>query len=216
MCGPCCFSMATFDPTSNSDLAKASEHVAYECKMLRRTFEMLRDLVADKAKMDATPGLRQALMESFIIHARALRYFFWTRAADRRNNLDVLAVDFVGDWLTKVPASTISDDEYKRMHREIAHISAARFDLKPGEPQWDCGKLLDALSPSIDLFFGTVDSTKLSEDVHKSIERQPAGALPTIRFHYESLTTANVIVQTSFVSSCDQKLNFQVTRSKTE
>jgi|HubBroStandDraft_1064217.scaffolds.fasta_scaffold01132_16 hypothetical protein len=186
--------MTTFDPASTADLAKASEHVAYECKMLRRTFEMLRDLVADKTRMDATPGLRQALMESFIVHARSLKLFFYPNPKARSHYLDIRADHFIVDWSARRPACGITDDQIDRMHREIAHISAARFDLKPGEPQWDCGKLLDALNPAIDLFFETVGSAKLSEDVRKSIERQPAGVLPKVRFHYESLATANVIV----------------------
>jgi len=194
--------MATFDPTSDADLVKASDHVAYECKMLRRTFDMLWRLVADPAKMGTTPGLRQALMESFIIHARALRYFFWTSAADRKHSLDPLATDYINDWLTKVPACTITQDEYNRMHREIAHISAARFDLKPGEPQWDFAKILGALNPAIDLFFEKVDPERLSQDVRASIQQQPgAGAFKSVRVQLtvDSLACSNVADQQSFV-----------------
>jgi hypothetical protein len=53
------------------DLVRASIHAAYESKMLRRLSRGSVTLWQTRL-LDTSPLLRQALMESFIIHARCL------------------------------------------------------------------------------------------------------------------------------------------------
>lgn len=198
--------MQTYNPTLVAGI-KASEHVAYECRVLRQSFTMLEELVRDELRMKVNPGLRQALTESFIVHARNLRYFFYTSAAKRGHPLDVLAVDFIPNWLSTAPRCSISLDLYNRMHREVAHISAARFDFVEGQPQWSFGATPDALNPTIDAFFTKVPSSDLSDQVKTNMRSRTVANVARTELSAFPLHSANVATVQSFTTTYSAKTN---------
>src|SRR5688500_12739299 len=72
------------------ELASARVHVNYERDMLKFCADMLSAGVDDANR-------RNALLESFAIHARSLLYFLFTSDAGRKLDDDMVAEQFVAD-----------------------------------------------------------------------------------------------------------------------
>jgi hypothetical protein len=128
--------------------------ISYEWEMLYSTLQSLQDLRrcrADPAGMapalaaiqfvgtSLNDRLESALLESFLLHARSLRDFFYS---DRKTfKDDVLAGDFFDDpdhW-RKVrpllgPHLSVSRG---RLNKALAHLSYERIELSEADRLWD-------------------------------------------------------------------------------
>ncbi|MBI3838808.1 MAG: hypothetical protein HY288_12860 [Planctomycetia bacterium] len=138
--------------------------VAYEIRMFRYTSDRLRrlDLDLDTVFPDnvsprvgtgiSTEEVREASMvlESFLVHTRVLRDFFW-RGRSRPD--DVVAGDFVGGW--KMP----SDSEYSylfshkdRLDKALAHLTTARVTYDSEGKGWAIREIENEIEPMIERF----------------------------------------------------------------
>lgn len=117
---------------SSEELAKAAEHLLYEYWML---MAVARGMASG---MSGQGWLTNALLESFVIHFRALLDFFYPPAGAKPD--DVLSTDFFRDpseWEQARPALPEALRQGKlRAHKEIAHLTYARQAVAPEAKAW--------------------------------------------------------------------------------
>ncbi|HLY64509.1 MAG TPA: hypothetical protein VKU60_03150 [Chloroflexota bacterium] len=102
----------------------AAQHVWYEWWMLQETAKAL------SVNVEA-PWLKNAILESFAVHARALFYFLRTPLAARQHPSDVLAVDyFVPAYSWAFPREPLPEaltPVQRRANSAVAHLSYRRI-----------------------------------------------------------------------------------------
>ena len=130
------------------ELIKASEHLTYEYSMLLAVTEAL------SAGRVLNQFLKNALLESFAIHFRALVDFLYPPANARSD--DMAAEDFFDDqtrWSEMRPTiSPILDRGRRRAHKEIAHLTYARLTVTKSEKEWPFGEITTEIRRLMDLF----------------------------------------------------------------
>lgn len=149
---------------SDQDLVEISNHLLYEIQML---FETARALAtADRAserdvRMWAT---HNALLESFIIHARVLLDFLYS---SRRKPDDVIAQDFLDNasaWLQQRPKkSRLLKTSHKRVGKELAHLTYARLAVTPDEKQWQFVDIANEIGGVLKKFLRLVPEWRVSD-----------------------------------------------------
>src|SRR5690348_13853431 len=111
---------------SEDQLLKVIEHLGYEFVMLNNTA-----LALANSPFFGEP-IKNALMESFTVHARNLFGFLWDR---KPWNDDVVASDFFDDqsaWDDNPPAiPPILEPIGGRVGKEVAHLTYARIGISP-------------------------------------------------------------------------------------
>jgi hypothetical protein len=122
-------------PLPDDVLRKASKHVWYEYWMLDSVTRALTSGAIEQ------PWLRNALLESFVIHYRALYDFFYL---PRSKGDDMIAADFFDSpdtWAALRPAATQLMQARKRAGKEIVHLTYARLDVPADAKHWSFGQL---------------------------------------------------------------------------
>src|SRR5688572_13729148 len=78
--------------------------------------------------------LKNALLESFTIHIRALLAFLYD---DQPHRNDVIADDFVSDWSSqRPPMPKALEKAHRRVGKEIAHLTYDRLSLTQEAKRW--------------------------------------------------------------------------------
>ena len=131
------------------ELASARAHVNYERDMLKFCAEMLSAGVDDANR-------RNALLESFAIHARALTYFLFTSDGDRNLDDDMVAEQFVAIPV-KWHAARGGEPSVLRMvdwrvGKEVAHLTYERLSVGPISKAWDTAAISAELLRLMELF----------------------------------------------------------------
>jgi hypothetical protein len=97
---------------------------------------------------------RNAVLEAFVLHGRALVDFLWTAVEKRHFQTDVLAADYFdpsSDWtLPEEPVPALLDPLNGRANVQIAHLSYERLVERPRG--WSPGDLAAVLSLSLTRF----------------------------------------------------------------
>jgi len=98
--------------------------------------------------------LANALLESFVIHFRALSDFFYPPENARPD--DVLAVDYFDDpmdWNVRLPPLSEALARGRiRAHKEIAHLTYARLLVTSESKPWEFAALTREISALMTLF----------------------------------------------------------------
>lgn len=152
---------------SEDDLKRASAHLHYELWMLTSTANALGSGIAERG------WLLNALLESFVIHMRAMSDFFY---AERRKPDDVLAADFfpAEDWLRIRPTETdILKNARKRAHKEIVHLTYERLNVTPEAKAWSFLDIARDVHTVMGVFLRHVPKELLS---HEGSASQGGGA----------------------------------------
>jgi hypothetical protein len=115
------------------------EHLFYEIWMFRTTAAIL-------AKGGLHPVLKNAVIESFVIHLRNLIDFLYS---DNPQPDDVVAADFFDDpkkWSSSRPtmSSTLARAR-KRANKEIGHLTTRRFPGRDPAKRWEFRSLTNDL-----------------------------------------------------------------------
>ena len=133
---------------TQEELVAASEHVLYEVNMLRATAGLIANDFAA-----GNPWLHNALLESFLVHARNLIQFLYP---ERPFKTDVLAKHFFDEperWDSlggDLPEGLKS--VARRANKLLAHITYDRIEMVGEKKQWDRGEIHDAIIARVDLF----------------------------------------------------------------
>ena len=117
---------------------------------------MLNDTATTLGERDLPDNHRKwAILESFGVHARALRFFFFP--SGNVHDTDILATDFfhgLEDQWAKALGPTpeaFGPEVVERLNREFAHLSYDR--LLPDRPtRWDVTKIQRAVNGMVDTF----------------------------------------------------------------
>ena len=140
--------------------------VGYEFKMLKFLHAVIEKRKADKVGTGSDPE-EDALLESFLLHARVLRDFFFKKretvprtktcpkCKERYEvpppvNDDVLAGDFLPGW------SETESDYLKSLNRPLnkllAHLTASREECTIHRYLWEPGLIYGDIGPVIERF----------------------------------------------------------------
>jgi hypothetical protein len=137
------------------ELRAASKHLGYEVDMLRGT--------ADRLLSGMEEGVaKNAFLESFTVHARALVQFFFGAKSG-----DVLADHYVLDvrmWRVargKLPRAL--KDVADRVGKEIVHLSYGRLVVGPDANNWNVHAVHAALMELCEKFIRHVPAGRLDE-----------------------------------------------------
>lgn len=123
--------MARKRPTEEK-LRKASDHLYYEIWMLKSLAQGLASGISGESVIN------NALLESFVIHARALLDFLYTDKPGHAD--DVVAQDFFptpDQWHKARPGkSQTLKKVHGRVAKEVAHLTYTRQEVTPEMKGW--------------------------------------------------------------------------------
>jgi len=166
-------------PLTDPKLAAwAREHLVYEVGMLMYTSEQL---AARHAAGTRDRG-SNALLESFVVHARCLSDFLWRSRTQANHEYDAFAEDFCADgvWGRVCPAWPPALDEAakrQRPGREIAHLSYHRLSVPAAEKDWPVGRITVEIAGAVDVLRAHAMPARLDEETRHVLE-QLAGPAP--------------------------------------
>lgn len=156
-----------------SELAAASEHLHYEFAMLVGTARGLASAVAGDSV------LNNALLESFTLHARALLAFLY---ADRPRADDVMAEDFVADWVSNRPTEPAALAQIQfRVGKEIAHLTYERLSVTDEAKHWQFVEVAETMSRVMTAFVLLAPDSSLGPKMTQlkaSLESSGGGVAP--------------------------------------
>lgn len=134
---------------SIEDLKKMShEHLSYEIEMFTATAGRIVRGGLDQVE-------KNAMLESFLIHARCLFDFLYP-SGDTRSN-DVVVDDYFSDpteFRKKLP-STLPIESYlkHRTGKEIAHLTYDRLKISPEKKLWQLSDVHNQIADALEIFF---------------------------------------------------------------
>jgi hypothetical protein len=144
----------------------ARRHLVYEVRMLVAS-------AVELSKHDTASPQSNALLESFLIHARCLRDFLWgTRS--KWHSKDAFAQDFCepAGWERErgeVPPALAEIGSRERMGRELAHLTYHRKDVSPDAKLWACGDVCLEIIEALDRFMSLARPEVLDADTHQAL-----------------------------------------------
>ncbi len=135
------------------ELRRDAEHVDYEIWMLFAITERLRAAAA----LPSDEVARRAILESWLIHLRALYEFFKTENRKDRRAVDYFENDHtkaakIGDLAPK--PDSWEERRIKEIHKAVAHIVEDRARLDTNWSEWD----LDLVTPRLRVFFELLEA----------------------------------------------------------
>jgi len=106
--------------------------------------------------------IANAVLESFLIHVRALMDFLYS---DAPQSDDVVAEDYFAnpdDWKkARPPLSDILIHARRRTGKHVAHLTYARLGLKPETKQWPFVEIANEISTVLNVFLDNVPKGNL-------------------------------------------------------
>lgn len=115
---------------------------------------------------------RNALLESFAVHARALLDFLYAPASTRED--DALAKHYVQDW-DPPPLQAPLDVLRGRVGKEIAHLTYGRLSVTEATKGWSFPAVWNELALVIDDFAARVPSELGEPHVIRRLRVQAGG-----------------------------------------
>jgi hypothetical protein len=104
-------------------MSEMAEHVAYEGFMLSGTTQLIEQDFppSDRVKPTVREVIRNALLESSLVHVRVLDDFLRMKAPNQPD--DVVAVQFLPSW---EPRSCLIPDERDYVNKRLMHLTTVR------------------------------------------------------------------------------------------
>ena len=148
------------DDVDAAKLDSLAWHVAYELQML--VYQALAVITGAPSGFDGlmTLAIKNALLESSLLHIRVLDEFFGGRES-KQFQTDLRATMWVPDGSF---FSRLGEPDRTRIDKGLAHLSELRADL---DPNWKLGDLTDDCCATFETFLNELDP-----------ERLPAFAVP--------------------------------------
>lgn len=157
-------------------LPYSGEHICYEFGMFLCLAEELSSGTEFRSQ------IRNALIESFVIHTRNIISFLYPKCIKEE---DVVAKYFFDNdlWDSIRPQlSQTLKDARDRAHKEIAHLTIRRKDGSDKSKAWDFRSIADDLYPVMKIFAENARSDRLHPNVKKVLLGYSAGSsAPSLR-----------------------------------
>jgi len=138
------------------DLRKASGDLHYEIIMFHAMAEVLHSGVAGKSL------LGNALLESFLMHARALLDFLYDKKSKKDD--DMIASDYSKQWAAARPQKLAPelDELNRRVGKEVAHLTYTRLRTpEPRDRPWHFLAIAKEMRDLLDEFLRKVPDENL-------------------------------------------------------
>ncbi len=145
-------------------LRESSNHLHFE-------YWMLVSIANARATVPAEKGwLQNALIESIVIHYRALFDFFYSKPRGD----DVSAghyFDSAEDWARPRPPETeLLRKSRKRAGKEIVHLTYARLDVSPETEPWRFREITQDINLVIEVYLQNVPTNRLGNDWNQTVK----------------------------------------------
>lgn len=144
---------------SEDELRQASEHLYYEIWMLNITAGLGFERDAEVKTV-----INNCIVESFGIHARNLRDFFFKTSGKED---DMLAVDFFDDpeeWSKYINKKrNILNEINRRVGKELVHLTYSRIGKTPEEKIWKKGEIAKDINKLFKRFLKRVPKERICE-----------------------------------------------------
>ena len=141
------------------ELRQASEHLYYEIWMLNITAGL-----GFKRDSEAKTVINNCIVESFGIHARNLRDFFFKTSGKED---DILAVDFFDDreeWSKYINRKrNILNEINRRVGKELVHLTYSRIGKTREEKIWKKGEIVKDINKLFKQFLKRVPKGRICE-----------------------------------------------------
>jgi hypothetical protein len=151
---------------TEEELREATNHIHYEISML---YSLAGGLASGIAGQGNT--LHNALLESFIVHGRALIDFLYP--PNKPKNDAVIAADFFNtqeEWEKLRPGqSEILKKAKKRAHKEVAHLTYDRQKVTLEEKGWNFLEISHEIQEVIKIFLENINKNILGSRWKESI-----------------------------------------------
>lgn len=143
-------------------------------------------------------ALQNALIESFVVHARALLDFLYGPAKLQPD--DVVADDYVDAamWATSRPQESASLEGVRsRAGKEIAHLTYKRLE-RTDKKNWDFARIAADIGSLLDKFVTLVPVSNMPDNVRSDIVKAARGLVASGPVACTS-TSAAAVISTSSV-----------------
>ncbi len=146
-------------------LRKASEHVAYELRMLTVTYRAWT--VASQSEFPV--WFRIVLVESFLIHARNLIEFFNCKTSKRGNIKAVAFLPDDRDWQGLQGSNPLLvRREFQKINEFLAHLTWSRVETEA--PRWNLDSIFEAHSGLATRFADFARPNTLAKSMYQALE----------------------------------------------
>lgn len=158
---------------SDQELQKyAREHVYYELWMFLRLGQYL--MGAPPSGDEQERVVRNAVIESFVIHLRNLIAFLYSVRVQTK---DIIAADYFrdpNDWYTKrPPISRELRIARERSHKEIIHLTTERIAGTPPQKGWPIPALVREIKELMRLFAALASAERMDPTIQEVITQAP-------------------------------------------
>jgi len=168
-------------------LVAVSEHLFYELKMLHFTAREAANRQAE------TSELKNAVVESFAMHLRNLRDFFYKTSALKD---EALARHYLGTWAPSGHAGKLDGE----LSRHIVHLSYKRPRLDEQPKEWPISALVKEIDDLLADFLAQVPESHLCPDLRRLKSEFSLGS--RVGFVQSAVgTTTNAPFTTSSIST---------------
>jgi hypothetical protein len=138
-------------PSTQGLIEFSREHLYYEIWMFYEVGKILAGSVQNLL-------IRNALLESFLMHARIILDFLDNK---KLKDDDAIANDYlpcsVDLKLVMSPKSELLEDVHRRGHKELVHLSYKRLEVELENKKWEFLKMMGEVKQRIDLFLDKAD-----------------------------------------------------------
>ena len=160
----------TREKRSEAVLRGASDCLHYEIEMLTTLARELSTGIAGQVV------IHNALVESFVIHARVLLYFLY---AECPRPDDVIAKDFLpapDEWAKiRSPKTELLQTVHRRVGKEAAHLTYARLQVTPETKGWEFLQIEKDIGTALSRFLEMVPKSLLGP-CYGALKKQWAAA----------------------------------------
>jgi hypothetical protein len=120
-------------------------------------------------RVTATGDLRNALIESFAIHSRALIWFLYPPDGMKKD--DVASIDY---GLSKRSRPTELDGWYRQASKQVAHTTTERLDLMSENKKWSFREITSKLTTELTMFVRAARSERIGSDFRVLVDKVEA------------------------------------------
>lgn len=146
-------------------------HILYEIEMFSTIahFYLGDEFVREVYLKQDTRWLKNAILESGVMHTRLLAEFFENPKPDRKDDTHRRS-DYPVEFKCN---SAIPVEDLARMHKEVAHLSFRRSH-DPDKKNWELRKLVKGLEPAVTEFLTSIQRIDAYKEMASRIDETRA------------------------------------------